>query len=75
VARDEGTPLCDLEARFAKIPFKRRRARHFRDDGIHTTPIGDEKLAQFLIECFEAQPPLRALWEGETRSSQPPPAG
>lgn len=70
VAREEDAPLCDLEARFAKISFKRRRARHFRDDGIHTTPIGDRKLAAFLMDCFQRQPSLRALWEGETRSSR-----
>jgi lysophospholipase L1-like esterase len=70
VAREEDAPLCDLEARFSKLSFKRRRARHFRADGIHTTPIGDRKLAALLIECFEAQPVLRALWEGETRSAR-----
>jgi lysophospholipase L1-like esterase len=70
VARQEDAPLCDLEARFAKLPFARRRARHFRDDGIHTTPIGDRKLAAFLMDCFEKQPVLRALWEEESRSSR-----
>jgi len=74
VARDEGAPLCDLEAQFAKIPIERRR-RFFRNDGIHTLLLGDQKLAQFLLACFEAQPRLRALWEGETRTSKPLAAG
>jgi len=70
VAREEDAPLCDLEARFAKIPLARRRARHFRDDGIHTTPIGDRKMAAFLLDCFEAEPSLRALWEEETSAAR-----
>jgi lysophospholipase L1-like esterase len=70
VAREEDAPLCDLEARFAKVPFARRRARFFRHDGIHTIPRGDRKLAAFLMDCFEKQPALRALWEEETRSAR-----
>jgi lysophospholipase L1-like esterase len=70
VAREEDAPLCDLEARFAKLPKKRLRTRFFRDDGIHTTPFGDQKLAAFLMDCFDRDPSLRALWEGETRSAR-----
>jgi lysophospholipase L1-like esterase len=70
VAREEDVPLCDLEERFSKVSFEERRTLHFRNDGIHTTPVGDRKLAAFLIQCFETQPALRALWEAETRSAR-----
>jgi len=70
VAREENAPLCDLEARFSRLSFAQRRARFFRDDGIHTTPIGDRRLAAFLLDCFEKQPALRALWEEQTRASR-----
>jgi len=62
VAQREGAPLCDLAARFEALPPDERSGQ-FMADGIHLTPVGDERAAGWLLECFEASPELRALWE------------
>jgi lysophospholipase L1-like esterase len=65
VAGRERAPLCDLEARFASLGDGERTA-FFALDGIHFTKEGDEQLARFLLECFEADAELRALWAAAT---------
>jgi lysophospholipase L1-like esterase len=60
VAREEGAVLCDLAARFEALPAEDRRERYFRSDGIHPTPAGDARIAEFLQECFEREPELGA---------------
>jgi len=61
VAQREGAPLCDLAARFDSLPPDERRSQ-FMADGIHLTPAGDQRAADWLLECFESSPELRALW-------------
>lgn len=60
VARDEGAVLCDLAAHFEGLPADDVRERYFRRDGIHPTRAGDAKIAEFLQQCFDREPELRA---------------
>jgi hypothetical protein len=53
VAQRQGAVLCDLEADFAKLPQRDLDLRYFKGSGIHLTPEGNQKIAQFLYECFE----------------------
>lgn len=62
VARETDAPLCDLERDFAELPTERSRDEYFMDDGIHFQPDGDERLAEFLLACFDDQTALRPLW-------------
>jgi lysophospholipase L1-like esterase len=52
---------CDLAARFEALPSADRRERYFRRDGIHPTPAGDTRIAEFLQEWFEGEPELGAV--------------
>lgn len=63
VARVHGAPLCDLALDFAALPAQTLRDEYFMSDGIHLEPRGDEQTAEFLLDCFEGQPELRALWK------------
>ncbi|MEE8507977.1 MAG: SGNH/GDSL hydrolase family protein [Myxococcota bacterium] len=63
VARTEAVPLCDLAARFDALPRPAVRHEYFGGDGIHLTPAGNEKIAEFLTECFETSPTLRDIWD------------
>lgn len=51
-AAGAGAVLCDLEARFAALE-PAERDRSFRADGIHTSPEGDRRMADFVYQCFE----------------------
>ena len=62
VGARENAVLCDLAARFDALPREQVRTRYFRADGIHPLPAGDQKIAEFLYGCFDAEPRLRALW-------------
>ena len=61
VAGRERAPLCDLAARFGSLGDD-VRAGLFASDGIHLTLAGDRRAAAFLLECFEGDAELRALW-------------
>jgi lysophospholipase L1-like esterase len=52
VARATGTPLCDLEGRFRRDTPEENLSRYFMDDGIHLRPEGNQKIAEFLYDCF-----------------------
>ncbi len=62
VAREQNAPLCDLARDFAALPAQTLSDEYFMSDGIHLQPSGDDRLAEFLLECFERQAELRALW-------------
>ncbi|MEL7061683.1 MAG: GDSL-type esterase/lipase family protein [Acidobacteriota bacterium] len=51
VAAEEDVPLCDLLARFDALPVE-ERDRSFQRDGIHATPLGDQRIAAMLDRCF-----------------------
>jgi len=61
VAQEQDAPLCDLARRFEALPTD-ERDEYFMNDGIHFEPAGDERVAEFLLDCFENQPELRTLW-------------
>ena len=63
VAAREEAPLCDLADHFDALPPDEVRTRHFKDDGIHLTTQGSEKLAEMLFDCFRNQGELRRLWD------------
>ncbi|MEE8474893.1 MAG: SGNH/GDSL hydrolase family protein [Myxococcota bacterium] len=73
VARSESVPLCDLAARFDALPRPAVRHEYFGGDGIHLTPAGNEKIAEFLSECFEANSTLRGVWSGPVATGAPGP--
>ncbi len=52
VAAEEEADLCDAEAHFSALPRDELRPL-FKDDGIHWTPAGDQRLAEFLYACME----------------------
>jgi lysophospholipase L1-like esterase len=62
VAAQEEAPLCDLARRFEALPPAEVKDTYFKADGIHATPAGGEKIAQFLAECFQEDPRLSSLW-------------
>jgi lysophospholipase L1-like esterase len=62
VAIEQAAPLCDLAREFSALPAESLRDVYFMNDGIHLQPAGDERLAEFLLGCFEDQTELRALW-------------
>lgn len=62
VAHERDAPLCDLARDFASLPDPELRDAYFMSDGIHFEPSGDDRLAEFLLDCFERHPRLRALW-------------
>jgi lysophospholipase L1-like esterase len=56
VASSMNAPLCDLFADFSNIPEEELIKRYFNKDGIHLTKgpgEGYDKLAEFLVGCFE----------------------
>jgi len=67
VAKEQNAPLCDLALDFANLPSQDLRNEYFMNDGIHFEPAGDDRLAGFLLECFERLPELRALWDPPER--------
>ena len=62
VAEAENAVLCDLAARFDALPRRAVRHEYFGGDGIHLTLAGNDKIAEFLMECFEASPELRGIF-------------
>lgn len=60
VAEEEGAPLCDLAARFDRLPPEELR-RSFHADGIHFTPEGDRRAAEYLYDCFAERGILDAV--------------
>jgi lysophospholipase L1-like esterase len=62
VAESENALLCDLAARFDALPRRPVRHEYFGGDGIHLTPAGNDKIAEFLMECFEASPELQGVF-------------
>jgi lysophospholipase L1-like esterase len=62
VAEAENAVLCDLAAHFDALPRRAVRHEYFGGDGIHLTPAGNDQIAEFLMECFEASPELRGIF-------------
>lgn len=69
VAAAEDAVLCDLAAHFDGLP-RPERAAYFMQDGIHFTVAGNEKLAELLMDCFEASPRLRGIL-GDSATNTP----
>ncbi len=69
VAAEEDAVLCDLAERFEALPRPDLRHRYFQTDGMHLRPDGDAKLAEFLYECFQAEPALHDIWNAQVRSA------
>lgn len=59
IAGSEAAVLCDLAASFETLPSRQRREHLFLADGIHLAASGEQKIAEFLGECFEKDPELR----------------
>ena len=53
VAVSESAHLCDVAARFAELP-RAELEPLFLADGIHLTSVGDQRLAEELMNCFES---------------------
>ena len=63
VAREERVALCDLAADFERLPHADVTNRYFTADGAHPSPAGYEKVAEFLLDCFDSYETLqRANW-------------
>jgi len=63
VAASEGAPLCDAAAHFDTLSAEARRTRYFMGDGFHLLPEGHERMAAFLLECFESERELASVLE------------
>jgi lysophospholipase L1-like esterase len=73
VAEETGAPLCDLSRDFAALP-EPELARYFENDGIHLTKgVGEgyDRLAGFLLDCFERERLLGRLAEAERAAEAP----
>jgi lysophospholipase L1-like esterase len=70
VARETGTPLCDLARRFRDEVPESSLGRDFMEDGIHLTAEGNQKVAEFLFDCFAESSLLEALSSGARRGER-----
>ena len=61
VAREENVILCDLAEDFEALPKDEVRNKYFYGDGIHPTPEGNKKIAEFLYRCFKKNNLLEQL--------------
>jgi lysophospholipase L1-like esterase len=74
VAAAEDAVLCDLAARFDGLPRDAGLREYFLEDGIHPTVAGNEMIARFLMECFEASPVLREIFGASPTTAPGEPA-
>lgn len=51
VAQEDGVPLCDLALEFERLPPEELQAS-FLADGIHLTAEGNQRIADFVHQCF-----------------------
>ena len=53
VAKEKGVALVDLAANYAALPIEDVKQKYFWKDGIHVSPEGDKKTAEFMYRAFE----------------------
>jgi len=70
MAASERAVLCDLNAKFGRIPWQQRRT-YFWYDGIHFSQKGTRKVTEYLHECFRETEELREIWANSEPTGSP----
>jgi lysophospholipase L1-like esterase len=70
VGAAESAAVCDLSATLSRLPASDLREKYFKADGVHMTPLGDERAAECLYETLRDNGLLPKICALETPRSR-----